>query len=67
MSNPMSPGEMLFRVAVGGVLVVVGLVLQAAWLSMVIIFVGAGWIGWTVWRAVRQVREAERIEARRRD
>lgn len=66
MKNPISPGEMLFRVGIGAVLVIVGLALQAEWLSLAIILVGAAWVGWTVYRAVRQVREAERIAAERR-
>lgn len=66
MKNPMGPGEMLFRVGIGAVLVIVGLLLQAGWVSFAIIMVGAAWIGWTVFRAVRQVREAEDIARRRR-
>lgn len=62
----MSPGEMLFRVGIGVALVIVGLVLQAAWVSMVVILAGAALIGWTVLRAVRQVRRAEEIQRERR-
>lgn len=66
MKGVMSPGEMLFRVGIGVALVIVGLVLQAAWVSMVVILAGAALIGWTVLRAVRQVRRAEEIQRERR-
>lgn len=61
MKKLMGPGEMLFRIGVGAVLVIVGLLLQAAWVSFAIFMVGVAWIGWTVYRAVRQVRAAEEI------
>lgn len=64
--KPMEPAEMLIRVGVGAVLIVAGVLLQAAWLSMVIILVGAAWIIWTVIRAVRQVKRAEEIQRERR-
>lgn len=61
----MSPAEMLVRIGVGAFLILVGFLLQAGWVSIVIMFVGAGWIIWTVFRAVRQVKRAEAIQRER--
>lgn len=64
--KPMEPAEMLIRIGIGVVLIVVGIALQAAWLSAVIMLVGIAWIVWTIIRAVRQVRRAEEIQRERR-
>lgn len=58
--------EFWARLIGGAVLVLLGFLLQAAWVSGVIITVGFVVIVWTVVAAVRQVRRAEEIQRGRR-
>lgn len=63
--NVMTPGDLWWRIGIGALLMVVGLLLQQGTVSMVIFAVGVAWIAWAVFRAVRQVKAAERLQAER--
>lgn len=64
--KPMTPADLWFRVGLGVVLMIVGLILQAGTVSIIIFAVGLAWIIWAVIRSVLQVRKAERIQRERR-
>lgn len=64
--KPMTPADLWFRVGLGVVLMIVGLILQAGTVSIIIFAVGLSWIIWAVIRSVLQVRKAERIQRERR-
>lgn len=62
----LTPTDLWFRVGVGAFLIAVGFLTQAGAFSVVLILLGAAWIGWAVFRGIRQVKRAERIASERR-